>query len=63
MATYTVTHEDGRTTTVLSDSSDEGRIKRQANHAETTRILIAEKRGHPIGPDASIAVKVEKVSD
>lgn len=63
MATYDVTHEDGRKTRVHSDSGDESKIKKQANHQETTRQVIAQRLGQPSGPDASLAVKVEKVSD
>ena len=58
MATYKVTLEDGRTQYVDSDSSDEKIIKKQANHAETSRIIIAGKRNHPPGPDPSLAVSI-----
>lgn len=61
MAKYTVTHEDGRTTSVYA--SDEAGAKKQANHAETSRIVIAGKRNHPPGPDPSLAVSVQKVKD
>lgn len=40
---YRVTHEDGRTTDV--QAPDEALAKRQANHQETTRVLIAGRRG------------------
>jgi hypothetical protein len=40
-----VTHEDGRTTDVCAP--DLAGAKRQANHQETTRMLIASRRGLP----------------
>lgn len=61
MALYRVTHEDGRQTTVHSDN--EAFVKKQANHAEVTRRVIAEKRNHPAGPDPSLAVSYEKIKD
>lgn len=61
MAKYTVTHEDGRTTDVYA--SDDAGAKKQANHAEITRRVIAEKRNHPAGADPSLAVSVQKVKD
>lgn len=63
MATYEVTLEDGRKRRVDSDSSDEARIKKQANHQEFTTALIAERRGHQKEHDPSLAVKVEPVSE
>ena len=61
MAKWTVTHEDGRTTDVYA--KDEGEAKKQANHHETTRVIIAGKRGVPHGPDASLSVSVVKVKN
>lgn len=63
MATYEVTHEDGRKTRVVSSSADESVIKKQANHAETTRAVVAARRGNSPGPDQSLAVSVTKVKD
>lgn len=63
MATYRVRHEDGRTTNVVSTSSDESTIKKQANHAETSRVIIAGRRGHSHGPDPSLAVAIEKIKE
>ena len=63
MATYEVKHEDGRVTKVHSDSSEESTIRRQANHQETTRAVIADRLGRPRGAEPSIAVSVTKVSD
>jgi hypothetical protein len=61
MAKYRVTHEDGRTTDVFA--GDEAQAKRQANHQETTRVIIADKRGTPRGSEPSLSVSVEKVKD
>ena len=35
----------------------------QAGHQETTRVIIAAKRGHPQGPNASIGMSAVKVKD
>lgn len=59
MAKYVVTHEDGRQTAVYA--SDVAGAKKQANHAETSRVIIAQKRGLPHGPDPSLAVSVTQV--
>lgn len=59
MAKYLVTHEDGRQTAVFA--ADEAGAKRQANHAETSRVVIAMKQGHPQGQPPSLAVGVEFV--
>jgi hypothetical protein len=61
MAKYVVTHEDGRQTKVYA--ADETGAKKQANHAETSRVIIAGRRGIPHGPDASLAFSVEKLKD
>ena len=61
MAKYRVTHEDGRTTDV--HAGNETLAKKQANHQETSRVIIAGKRGHPPGADPSLAVSVEKLKD
>ncbi len=61
MPTYEVTHEDGRKTVVNSDQ--EQHVKKQANHAEITRRVIAEKRNHPAGPDPALAVSYVKIKD
>ena len=61
MAKYVVTHEDGRQTKVYA--ADESGAKRQANHAETSRIIIAGRRGIPDRVPASLAVGVEKLKD
>lgn len=61
MAKYVVTHEDGRQTKVYA--ADEAGAKKQANHAETSRVIIAGRRGIPHGPDASLAFSVEKLKD
>ena len=53
---YEVTLEDGRTLTVCAQSED--LAKRQANHAEMSRVVIASKRGLPTGPAPSMAVSV-----
>ena len=70
MATYEVKHEDGRVTTVNSDSGDEARIKTQANHQDLTRVLhrravgYSPKRDNWQGPEhPSMAVSVTKVKD
>lgn len=62
MPQYEVTHEDGRKTRVHS-SADEAAIKKQANHAETTRVIIANRRGENPGHDPSLAVSVKKIKD
>jgi hypothetical protein len=51
---WRVTHDDGRTTVVCA--LDEATAKKQANHQETTRVLIATKLGLRAGPEMSIAV-------
>ena len=61
MAKWVVTHEDGRTTNVYAPNEDGA--KKQANHQETSRVIIAGKRGLPHGPDPSLSVSVEKVKD
>lgn len=61
MPKYRVTHEDGRETEVHSDRED--LIKSQANHEEMTRVVIADKRGMPRGPEPSIAVSYVKIKD
>ena len=74
MAHYEVTMEDGRVLSVNSDSSDESRIRQQANHQEITRRVHEERTGRPTkrsnwerpkagGNDVSIAVSVKKVKD
>lgn len=50
---FRVTHEDGRTTDVFAP--DEAGAKRQANHQETTRMVIATRLGHSAEP-MSLAV-------
>lgn len=47
---FDVTHEDGRVTRV--HAPDEAGARRQANHQETTRALIAARRGLPAAPIA-----------
>jgi hypothetical protein len=54
---WKVTHEDGRQTVVCAP--DEALARRQANHAETSRVVIATKRGLPPGPPPSMAVSAE----
>lgn len=61
MPVYDVTHEDGRITRVIS--SDEKLAKKQANHQETTRRVIATIRREPPGADPSLAVSVRKIKD
>lgn len=61
MAKFCVRHEDGRTTDVYAP--DEAAAKRQANHQETTRRVIAMKRNSPLGPEPSLAVSAEKIKD
>lgn len=61
MPKYQVTLHDGRTVDAHAPN-EEGAMK-QAKHHETTRIVIATKRGHPIGPDASSPHSVQKVKD
>jgi hypothetical protein len=61
MATYRVTLEDGRTTDVNSDNPE--LVKRQANHEETSRVIIAGKRNHPYGPEPALAVSFIKIKD
>lgn len=61
MPMYEVTLEDGRVTYVNSD--EEQYIKKQANHEETSRIIIAGKRNSPPGPDPSLAVSYRKIKD
>lgn len=61
MAKYAVTHEDGRVTNVYAP--DEAGAKKQALHQETTRAVIAAKRGTPPGPDTSIPIFVTKLKD
>lgn len=54
---YRVTHDDGRTTLVYAP--DEAGAKRQANHQETTRVVIQTRRGLRVQPELSIAVSAE----
>lgn len=61
MPKYQVTLHDGRTIDAHAPSP-EGAMK-QAKHHETTRIVIATKRGHPTGPDVSSPCSVTKVKD
>jgi hypothetical protein len=61
MATYRVTLEDGRTVDV--HSSDPAYVKKQANHEETSRMVIASLRGVPDPVEPSIAVSYEKIKD
>jgi hypothetical protein len=61
MAKYVVTHEDGRQTKVYA--ANESGAKAQANHAETSRIIIAGRRGVPDRTPPSLAVSVEKLKD
>ena len=61
MPIYAVTHEDGRVTNV--NAPDEALAKKQANHAETSRIIIAGKRNAPPGPDPSLAVSAVRVKE
>lgn len=60
MAKYRVTHDDGRTTEVFAP--DDASAKKQANHAETSRVVIADRRGHP-RVDPSLAVSVQKIKE
>lgn len=62
MPVYEVEHEDGRSTRVIS-SGDEATVKKQANHAETSRVIIANRRGESPKDPPSLAVKVKKVKD
>jgi hypothetical protein len=62
MSKYIVTLEDGRTIAVNTDDG-EAAAKKQANHQEITRRVIAERQGHPTGPDPALAISAEKVSD
>jgi hypothetical protein len=61
MSKYRVTHEDGRTTDVFAP--DEDLAKKQANHSETTRVVIADRRGTPRENEPSIAVSAEKIKE
>lgn len=61
MAKWQVTLADGREMSVYAP--DEEGARAQASHAETTRVIIAAKRGQPQGPNASIAFSVKKVKD
>lgn len=61
MAKYRVTHEDGRTTDVYA--ADDAGAKRQANHQETTRVIIAGRRGVPERVDPSLSVSVIKIKE
>ena len=62
MPTYDVTLEDGRVVKVKSDA-DEAAIKKQANRAEMSRVVIANRLGRPAGPEPSLAVSIVKVKD
>lgn len=62
MPKYEVTLLDGRVLPVLS--SNEELAMKQANHHETTRIVIATKRDKVEGLlPPSVAMKVRKVKD
>jgi hypothetical protein len=57
---YRVTHEDGNTTDVYAP--DEALAKKQANHQEVTRTVIADRRGTP-RRDPSMATAATKIKD
>jgi hypothetical protein len=51
---FLVTLEDGRTVKVCAP--DEAGARKQANHHEKTRVVIANRRGLPEGPEMAMAV-------
>ena len=61
MAKFDVTLADGRSVSVFAP--DVAAALLQAGHQETTRVIIAAKRGHPQGPNASIGMTAVKVKD
>jgi len=61
MAKFDVTLADGRSVSVFAP--DVAAALRQAGHQETTRVIIAAKRGHPQGANASIGMSAVKVKD
>ena len=61
MPKWQVTHEDGRTTNVFAP--DEPAAKKQAQHQETTRAVIAGKRGFEVKPNPSAPASVKFVKD
>jgi hypothetical protein len=61
MAKYAVLLADGRTIDVYA--GDEELAKKQALHQETTRIVIATKREHPIDTPPSFPYSVTKIKD
>lgn len=61
MPKYEVELHDGRKIPV--HSANEDLAKKQANHHETTRIVIATKRGEEITTPPSIAKDIRKIKD
>ena len=61
MAKWAVTHLDGRVTYAFAPDADGA--KKHANFAETSRHIIAGRRGVPERIEASLAVSAEKVKD
>lgn len=61
MAKWRAQLVDGRTLEVYAP--DEAQAMAQANHAETTRVIILGKRDLPIKPLASSAVGVTRIKD
>lgn len=58
---WAVTLEDGRTFDVYAP--EEAGAKKQANHQEMTRVVIANRLGLPARPDPSIAVAATKLKE
>lgn len=61
MPKYEATLKDGRVMHV--HAKDESTVEKQVTHAEMTRVVIATKRNHPIGPDVSSVTDIRKVKD
>ncbi len=61
MAKYSVVLTDGRTLSVFAP--DEEGAKKQVMHQETSRIVIATKRGHDITVPPSFPFSVTKLKD
>lgn len=61
MAKWNVRLDDQREIAVYAP--DEEGAKKQANHAEKTRLVIATKRGHDIKVELSHAISAMKIKD
>lgn len=61
MAKFEVDMADGRTISIIS--ANEQLAQKQAIHHETSRVVIATKRGQEIDVPPSIPVGIRKVKD